>query len=71
MDENRTVSFLQNETAIHVEENIAEYSVYAYHLLKTITLDSLLATKNLGLIIFLKLDVQEHETEVIKGRLKR
>ena len=69
-EDNKALSFLQNETASHIEEHIAEDSAYAYQLLKTITLDSLLATKNLGLVNFLKLDVQGHEAEVIKGSIK-
>ena len=69
-EDNRAKSFLQNETASHVEENIVEDSAHAHQLLKTITLDSLLAIKNLGLVNFLKLDVQGHEAEVIKGSIK-
>ncbi len=69
-EKDKTFSFLQNETASHIEEVNTGDTDYPHHLLTTITVDSILALKNFGLVNFLKLDVQGHESEVLKGSIK-
>lgn len=63
-----TKCFFENETASHVTMRASLDSNTV--LLKTSTLDSLLAEKKFPLPEFLKLDVQGHEKEVLKGASK-
>ena len=57
--------FCENETASHVRESPVQ-GVPGY-ILKTQTLDSLIQKKNFALPDLIKLDVQGHEMEVLKG----
>lgn len=66
----KMVFFLENETTSHINEVITDASDYEIRQLNTITLDSLLKDQNFGHVNFLKLDVQGHEAEVLKGSSK-
>ena len=60
--------FAENETASHVLKNHDEGSTV--NLIRTSTLDTLLVEKKFPWPDFLKLDVQGHEIEVLKGAEK-
>jgi len=58
-------TFAENETASHIVNN--EESGGIYKKIQTQTLDTLLESKQFPLPDFLKLDVQGHEMQVLKG----
>lgn len=60
--------FYENATASHIS-NVPDKDSF-YQIIKTQTLDSLLEEKQFPLPDFLKLDVQGHELEVLKGASK-
>jgi FkbM family methyltransferase len=63
-DDNLEVNFLENETASHINFNKNEK---LKNIVKTKSLETILSEKNKPFPNFLKLDVQGHEIEVLKG----
>src|SRR5579863_1739242 len=57
--------FLENETASHITKS--RPTEHSHHVMLSITLDTLLKKKKFPQPNFLKLDVQGHEMEVLKG----
>lgn len=66
-ENDKTFSFMENETASHIEDMPTISGEYTVRELKTITLDKLMEQTNFGPVNFLKLDVQGHESEVLRG----
>jgi FkbM family methyltransferase len=67
-DDNLEVNFFENETASHIDFNNNQDSRLS-NILKTKSLETILSQKNFSFPSFLKLDVQGHEMEVLKGCL--
>ncbi|NOU38248.1 MAG: FkbM family methyltransferase [Ferruginibacter sp.] len=67
-DDNLEVNFYENETASHINfSNIIDLN--STKIVKTKSLNTILSEKNITYPNFLKLDVQGHEIEVLKGCL--
>jgi FkbM family methyltransferase len=67
-EDNLEVNFLENETASHI--NFSEnFDGGSANIVKTKSLKTILFEKNIVFADFLKLDVQGHEIEVLKGCL--
>ncbi len=66
--DNLEVNFLENETASHISFSTNENSNFT-NVLKTKSLETILSEKKIAIPNFLKLDVQGHEIEVLKGCL--
>jgi FkbM family methyltransferase len=69
--DNVEVNFIENETASHIDSTIEfNGNINNTNLVKTKSLDTILSENNIALPDFLKLDVQGHEIEVLKGSSK-
>lgn len=72
-ENNKEVEFLENETASHINMNTfntINTAVVPKNIVRTKTLDSVIEENSFKDPAFLKLDVQGHELEVLKGGLK-
>ena len=70
-EDNKEISFFENETASHVEAGtFVDLDFDKSSTKKTKTLDTILKNRNFSAPIFLKIDVQGHELEVLNGAAK-